>query len=506
MMLEDENEMEGENVEQEDFTGEELIQNIDENLHNINSELEEENDDANWTTVGREKRRKVEKIDICISSIEKLPKQFALAKLLHSENILGIDRVKYINPFKVVISFNDILRAEKLLICQHFKDKGWRLQKTWEVNSSFGIIKNIDLELSEEELLKCIQECNEPSEILGVKRLSRRCSESGWIQSETVRICFKGNNLPAFIKMFNLRVAVEPYVFPVTQCSRCWRFGHTIKLCPSLKVICPKCGNNHNNCEATTYNCVNCKGPHMALVKSCPAYIKEKKIRSLMAEFNCTYRRALTMYVPPFSPQHNPSVMNRQYQPFSSVSYAMAVKQNDRHHILQNKNISTDHHMQERIKRKQPNVSIPEGEICIDRNLSLSLETIAPHTMHIETAVADVHTVNERGASDRRDCNEDYFNKLPIPDKINDMNVTSKNDCGSHKLSDSNLNSECKTFKDLISKIFNIIFSKQISTAEKTQKVIGSILEWCISKILNNFSDASTLNKIFDITFNSSNG
>lgn len=37
----------------------------------------------------------------------------------------------------------------------------------------------------------------------------------------------------------------------------------------------------------------------MALSRTCPIYLKERRLRELMAEFNCTYRKALSMYVPP---------------------------------------------------------------------------------------------------------------------------------------------------------------------------------------------------------------
>ncbi|CAG5020343.1 unnamed protein product [Parnassius apollo] len=63
--------------------------------------------------------------------------------------------------------------------------------------------------------------------------------------------------------------------------------------------MCPKCGGEHENCDTKTFKCVNCSGSHMALAETCPAYLKERRLRELMAEFNCTYRRALTIYVAP---------------------------------------------------------------------------------------------------------------------------------------------------------------------------------------------------------------
>ncbi|XP_061716301.1 uncharacterized protein LOC133524348 [Cydia pomonella] len=75
-----------------------------------------------------------------------------------------------------------------------------------------------------------------------------------------------------------------------------------VRLCPANRPICPKCGKNHENCEKIDFTCSNCGGRHMALSKNCPIYIRERKIRDLMSEFNCSYKRALTLYVPPSPP------------------------------------------------------------------------------------------------------------------------------------------------------------------------------------------------------------
>lgn len=238
-----------------------------------------------------------DKIEISITSIEKLPKQFGLAKLLKTENILDITSIKYINAFKVLIQFSIEESANKLIESKCLKEKGLRCQKTLEIRETYGVIKNIDLESSEEEILDGLS-CD--TEIIGIKRLKRRNTNSGqWEPGETVRVTFKGSSLPSYVYIFDTRVKVNPYQFPVTQCSRCWRYGHTVKVCSSIKEICPKCSKSHPNCDTTSYKCNNCAGKHMALARTCPMYLKERRLRELMSEFNCTYKRALTLYVPP---------------------------------------------------------------------------------------------------------------------------------------------------------------------------------------------------------------
>ncbi|KAF9415658.1 hypothetical protein HW555_006757 [Spodoptera exigua] len=272
--------------------------NFDEFVEDDNKKRMRSSSDEEWTEVKQKKRKETEKIELYISNNEKLPKQFNLAKLLKEQNINDITRVKFINPYRVRIELTSEISAEKLEMCQYFIDLGWQIQRAMEKNKSYGVIRDVDLDMSEEEILENIS-CPEPAKLLSVNRLNRRNVErDGWSPSEAVRLCFKGSYLPRYVFTHGLKIAVEPYVFPVSQCSRCWKFGHVLKRCPSNKVVCPKCGGNHANCEISKMTCVNCKGQHISLSKSCPYFIKEKRLRELMSEYNCTYRRALTLYVP----------------------------------------------------------------------------------------------------------------------------------------------------------------------------------------------------------------
>lgn len=200
----------------------------------------------------------------------------------------------------MLVTFDKDLCANEFVNCRAFLDLGWRCQKTSEVGTSYGVIKDVELDFADEDIIKNLYS---ELEITSARRLDRRnndeTSSTAWVKSESVRLGFRGSVLPTHVFIHGLRVKVEPYIFPVTQCSRCWKFGHNLRMCPSKKVVCPKCTKNHANCESTAFRCVNCTGDHMALQKVCPVYKKERRVRELMAEFNCTYRKAQTMYVPP---------------------------------------------------------------------------------------------------------------------------------------------------------------------------------------------------------------
>lgn len=256
-----------------------LKSNQEENLRPEKRNIAE--GDNQWSVVrNKNKKPKAQnnKIEIYMSSTEILPKQFTIAKLLKNNNINNIEGAKYISPYKIRIDLLSDIDAEKLINCKEFIEKGWRIYRAMEKDVSYGVIKNVDLDLSEDVIRESIV-CPDQFEVLSVLRLLRRSTSSGtgWTPSECVRLCFKGAYMPPYVLVDSLKIKVDPYVFSVTQCAKCWRFGHMTKRCPSSKIICPKCSGNHANCETTTYKCINCEGNHMALSKICPSYLKQKK-------------------------------------------------------------------------------------------------------------------------------------------------------------------------------------------------------------------------------------
>ena len=74
---------------------------------------------------------------------------------------------------------------------------------------------------------------------------------------------------------------VEEYRAPISvqQCYNCQHFGHSAKNCQA-KTKCVICGEGHShkgcpNREKKQPKCANCKGPHVANYKGCPAYKKQ---------------------------------------------------------------------------------------------------------------------------------------------------------------------------------------------------------------------------------------
>ena len=433
------------------------------------SKRNRENDTEEWTTVERRSKRLTltseryigseESIEVCIMGKDQLPKQFKLAKLLKAENIQNVVRVKYLNSYKVLIYLEKEESANELLNSRYFNDNGYKLYKTMETNHTYGVIKDIDLDLTDEEILESLY-CS--IKIMGIKRLMRRNNFNGkWESSEAMRICFEGTSLPSQIKIFDTTVRVSPFIFPVTQCSRCWRFGHTAKICPSNKIICPKCGNNHQNCEISSFICNNCGGNHMAMAKSCPVYVKEKRIRELMAEFNCTYKKALTIYVPP-SPPTMPMITEKSFPLINNTNHIdisledeVDVGASEKRSSLSKSyaEVSKKRSMSSK-KGRQASSSTKQVEIDIGRERADSIE---------EQNVENIDLVSDQ---DSRDDEEEIISKGKKDDKTKHSTWTAIFQQLREKILDSTLSCEEKLnmcisifFKSVLSNVLEIITS-----------------------------------------------
>ncbi|CAG4974653.1 unnamed protein product [Parnassius apollo] len=77
--------------------------------------------EGDWEEVKSRKEKSKEirgSIEICITSKEKFPKQFALAKLFKNQK-LNIVRVKYINSYKIILELYGEKDADLLIQCDH---------------------------------------------------------------------------------------------------------------------------------------------------------------------------------------------------------------------------------------------------------------------------------------------------------------------------------------------------------------------------------------------------
>lgn len=473
-----------------------------------------------WNVVSRgRKARKEEEEDllvqICVTCQKDLPKQFALAKILQQNNINNIIKVKYFSSTKMILSFDKETSADQFVQCKAFSELDWKCHKTSEVGVSYGVIKNMDLDLIEEELLKVL---SSPIEIMSAKRLNRRNSEvsttqtnlttsepgtAQWITSESIRLGFKGTSVPTHVFIHGMRIKVDSFVFPVTQCGCCWKFGHTTKFCPSKKIVCPKCTKNHENCESTTFVCVNCRGPHMAMKKLCPVFKKERRIRELMSEFNVTYRKAQSMYVPPTPiverlvrhPRHSeeavPESFETEYEQRSMVvdeprsltglqphlppgiTYADKVKSRGKpYKPVQEERNSQDTSTESEQRNEQEYVQKQQKK-GQEQEVVLGVGKIRKKVKKRKSAQAQASTSMFDCNMEPSDCSEDHQENLPTRED--------------RKTKRSEINDSDISFSRLLVKLKDIIFGN--NSLGKKLELTGKIcIEWLISKVVSSIA------------------
>ncbi|CAG9584999.1 unnamed protein product [Danaus chrysippus] len=422
----------------------------------------EEGDDVipeEWKTVNRRKDKKLknEIMEVYISCNEKLPKQFELARTFKSLNITDINKIKYISPYKIKIECENEKCLLSLVSCQELLEKGWKFQKAFEVNFSYGVIKNVDIDLSDDEIFNNIV-CTEPAILSAVQRLSRLGEDGKWIPSETVRLCFKYSYLPPFVTVHGLRIKVEPFVFPVSQCSKCWRLGHTAKRCPIDKVVCPKCGGNHDNCTITSFKCVNCGENHMSFNKSCPVFKKEKKIRQIMSEFNVTYRKARTMYVADPSPNTN-------------ANYKPKIASN------------TFNEWSDSVK---PSFFEPQSGTLSFGSTKESVDAPSYSSVVKIKKVAKQNSNRLPGRIPLKSRNTKLSGETEVKDYLSDTSIDNESKIEGKDGEGTSLPKDI-TFMELLSRLKEIIFLKQDSLQTKVFNVIKCCVEWVILVVVEKY-------------------
>lgn len=221
--------------------------------------------------------------------------------------IMGRNRVKVIlDNFRAANEMinNDLLTKNGLLA---YVPKFYTQKK--------GLVRMVDTFFSDDYLLRNI-ECNR--KVLEVKRLERKVvDEEGkekLVKRQMVVISFQGNELPQCIRINGVNFHVEPYIHPVVQCHKCLRYGHISKLCKNDDSCCKKCSRVHNDgdCDGVT-RCLYCKtdGNHSTMSKQCPIYLKQRRIKELMAKQNLSFKEAEAIEN---NPSYSKVVTNNRFQ------------------------------------------------------------------------------------------------------------------------------------------------------------------------------------------------
>ncbi|XP_029178519.1 uncharacterized protein LOC114946237 [Nylanderia fulva] len=245
--------------------------------------------------------------------------------------IISIDYVCNKTRSRVEINFKNIHEANQLL-----DDPLLEANKLKAFIPSFrlirrGIIKGVDEDISEEEML---EEMESHQRILGIRRLNRRNRDPNrqendpkWVPSKSVIITFSGQNLPSEVRLYKIKIEVDPYMTLPIVCYNCFKLGHTSLNCRN-ETKCSMCGENKHqeSCGTSCPKCSNCKGEHIATDRNCPIYRMEYEVKRLMAYENLVMgdARKLVFHSPPKKrlkpgPEEFPNFQSTAYSTYSEV-------------------------------------------------------------------------------------------------------------------------------------------------------------------------------------------
>ena len=108
----------------------------------------------------------------------------------------------------------------------------------------------------------------------------------------------------------------------ILQCYKCQGFGHKAQNCRKSQK-CVVCGGAHSqkNCpnkEKRSPRCANCRGPHVANYKGCPAY-KEQAFRQHVVQKQVSYASILKQVPPHHLPATHLIVLPIKLSPWSQM-------------------------------------------------------------------------------------------------------------------------------------------------------------------------------------------
>lgn len=235
-----------------------------------------------------------------------------LGRIFKNNGISDIKNISRKGRNCVGVEFENFTAANSLL--EHDVLKKNKLEAFIPYNqvTCRGVVRNIDPNISEEELLNNIESM---FEVVQIRRMNRRVvDENGEATTKptaTVVITFLGRTMPEKVGIYKVYEHVEVYIPPVIQCMQCGRFGHIAKNCRG-KETCKRCGQptrdnrrsrdedidmeedeaemaDHTTCEI---KCLHCNGNHEYTNKKCPEATRQTKLREIMAFNNITYFEA----------------------------------------------------------------------------------------------------------------------------------------------------------------------------------------------------------------------
>lgn len=212
----------------------------------------------------------------------------AVGKLLHGAGFDRCEEITKIGRFRYKVdlkSGEDFTRLSKL----NLTSANLKFFMPASQTETICFVRNVPLDFGDEEM-KEQMECEFP--ITKVERIMRMGRNQQLGKTSSLKVTVQGKEVPRAIKIYGCGFRAELYIFPVKQCSLCWKFGHTKKVCRG-EAACQNCGAVDCTDECPNQaRCRNCKKGHGAADRNCPERTRRKAIVQEMVKKRIPFAEA----------------------------------------------------------------------------------------------------------------------------------------------------------------------------------------------------------------------
>lgn len=200
-----------------------------------------------------------------------------------TKEITKIGRFRYKLDLKCEDDYERLLRVNLATV-------NLRVFLPTSLSESVLFVPNVPFDFDDEDMMENI-ECQH--RVLKVERILRM-RDGELVKTGNLKITIKGKEVPRSVRIYGCGFKAELYIFPVKQCKKCWRFGHTQTKCRGL-VRCGNCGGSHDQGSSACPNparCINCKKEHGAGDRNCPDRKRNIEINKEMAKRGILFAEA----------------------------------------------------------------------------------------------------------------------------------------------------------------------------------------------------------------------
>lgn len=208
------------------------------------------------------------------------------------ESICGpVSKIEYKKSGSLLITTESLLQVYSLLkVTKLFSNIPVSVSVAWGTELSQG--KLYAPEFSS-DTIKELLDMLKPYGVVGVRKLYQDPAKKN---TPLFILTFLSSVCPRKLRTKYTTLNIDPYYPSPLMCGKCCLYGHSSMNCRS-QTVCSRCGVRGHlkaDCTAETIElkCPNCKGPHEARSKMCPAFQKERDICVLKVNEGISFQAA----------------------------------------------------------------------------------------------------------------------------------------------------------------------------------------------------------------------